>query len=123
MLQAVVPEFLDRHRRGVVLDLFGEIEQAVDVVVIDMADHGEFERKPFAGARGRELGQTRPQEAAIDAVRPAVNQGEARLGLGAPMQQKAIAMFRLDRLENEHGGPRQIDCMARKMSSRPWPWK
>ena len=121
--QAVVPQPADRGRRRLELHLLGQVDQPADVVLVDMAHHGEVDGEPVDAALRSQRREPRAQEAAIDAARPAVDQREPRRAVRTPVQQKAVAMLGLDRLQHEHRGAPQTDCMARSTSTRPRPWK
>lgn len=70
----------------------GQIQHAMDVVVVDMADHEETNGEDIDVALLPERLQPRSQRSAEHAGRAAVDEGQAVV---TPMQEQAVAVFGL----------------------------
>src|SRR5918995_4113958 len=133
VVERVVPERLraqpGRPRALILGDqLFGELQQSADVVVVDVADHQQLERQRLVVAEPperakplAELEQPRLERVAVDRARPAVDQDERRALLGPEVEQQAVAMTGAECLEREGHG--YTAWIARSTSTMPAPWK
>jgi len=102
-----VPEAPDVERWGLALVLrlhqaSAQLQHAVDVIVVDMADHREVDAQRFLIAL--ELFQPRPQAALEDASGTAVDDPEALLAGIIVAKQDRVAVFRVQSLERDHAG-------------------
>ncbi len=105
--EAVVPEAADvepgRGAGSLLGDAADHLQHAVDVVVIDMAEHGQVDRQRRGVAA--ELFEPRLQEILPDAGRPAVDDPQALLPTMLVAQQQGVAELRMHGLEDDHRPP------------------
>lgn len=98
---------------ALIAQLLGQVEDPLYVVIVDMADHQDIDGKLFSiiePACRADLLKARPKMRPVDLGGPAIDHGEARFGLGAIVQQQAVAFAGAQQVEAEqHEALPQID--------------
>ena len=113
LVEAVVPQapHLEERRiagHGAIAHLPEQAENAVDMVVVDMADHDEIDDQRLMVikiALVAQLHQPRPEVVVVRAAGSAVDQDQDRLVLGSAMDQEAVALVGRQEFETHRHAP------------------
>jgi hypothetical protein len=134
LVEAVVPQLLDRHRGRTTVASWSSRSRPVSATTPAMWSLSTWVTTASSTGSGavrtpgnaaREGAQARQQDGVAGLARTAVDQDEPRSFGGAVEQQQAIALRGVQGLECEQHDDSllQTDSSACRMSSRPAPWK